>query len=150
MLTEAQYHGAASDPYSWSNLTLIQCFSASTGLMIGMSMTDRNLRRLLRALHQTQLRERQYVILKEPEVPTFRPGEEETIHERAEVYKGRFEGSGLKTGPKGRREITSILKELIRQEKTMAEMSLASMGVTPLWVKGFDEVPVLVEAVWRG
>src|SRR5439155_7610347 len=57
MLTEAQYHGAASDPYSWSNLTLIQCFSASTGLMVGMSMTDRNLRRLLHALHSTQLSE---------------------------------------------------------------------------------------------
>jgi hypothetical protein len=147
MLTEAQYHGAASDPYSWSNLTLIQCFSATTGLVIGMSMTDRNLRRLLHALHQTQLRERQYVILKEPEVPAMSTCDQQEVHERAVTYSERFAGSGLKKGNQMGEDMQQILAELIRQEKTMAEKSFASIGVTPLWVKDYDEIPVLVEAV---
>jgi hypothetical protein len=147
MLTEAQYHGAASDPYSWSNLTLIQCFSASTGLIIGMSMTDRNLRRLLHALHRTQLSEKQYVILKEPEAPIMNACEIQEVDERAIIYARRFAGSGLKKGNKPGKEMQEILQELLRQEKTMAQMALVSMGVTPLWVPDYAEIPVIVEAV---
>jgi len=147
MLTEAQYHGAASDPYSWSNLTLIQCFSATTGLMIGMSMTDRNLRRLLHALHQTQLRERQYVIFE-----GARSAGDEHLRSTGSPRAGSdlfgaICGFGLKKGNQMGEDMQQILAELIRQEKTMPEKSFASMGVTPLWVKDYDEIPVLVEAV---
>lgn len=34
---EQQYHAAAHSPYSWSNLSQIQCLSSSVGLMIGLS-----------------------------------------------------------------------------------------------------------------
>ena len=146
MLTEAQYHGAASDPYSWSNLTLIQCFSASTGLMIGMSMADRNLRRLLHALHRTQLSEKQYVILKKPEAPVMNNCDLQEVNARAVTYAKRFAGSGIKKGDT-LHKMQAILEELVRQEKTMAESALASMGVTPLWVEHYAEIPVIVEAV---
>jgi len=147
MLTEAQYHGAASDPYSWSNLTLIQCFSASTGLMVGMSMTDRNLRRLLHALHSTQLSEKQYVILKEPEAPIMNNCDIREAKARAVTYAQRFAGSGLKKGNKPGKAMQAILEELVRQEKTMAQKALVSMGVTPVWVRQHTEIPVIVEAV---
>jgi len=147
MLTEAQYHSAASDPYSWSNLTLIQCFAASTGLMIGMSMTDRNLRRLLYALHRTQLREKQYVILKAPEVPTMTDCDILEVDERARTHAQRFPGSGLKKANKTEKDMPDLLRELVRQEKIMAEDALVSMGVTPLWVQQYDDIPVIVEAV---
>jgi SIR2-like domain len=146
MLTEAQYHGAASDPYSWSNLTLIQCFSASTGLMIGMSMADRNLRRLLHALHRTQLSEKQYVILKKPEAPMMNNCDLQEVTARAVTYANRFAGSGIKKGDT-LQKMQGILEELVRQEKMMAEKTLASMGVTPLWVEEHNEIPVIVEAV---
>jgi hypothetical protein len=148
MLTEAQYHGAASDPYSWSNLTLIQCFSASTGLMIGMSMTDRNLRRLLHALKRTQLSERQYVILKQPQAPNIKRGEIGDIHARAITYAHRFAHSGIKKGGRpAAKAIRAIVEELLRQEQTMATKSFDSLGVTPLWVRDHSEIPVIVEAV---
>lgn len=147
MLTEAQYHGAASGPYSWSNLTLIQCFSASIGLMIGMSMTDRNLRRLLHALHSTQLREKQYVILKEPEAPIMNKCDIREVGERARTYAQRFAGSGIKKGNKPGKAMQRILEELVRQEKMMAEKTLANMGVTPVWVRQYPEIPVIVDAV---
>jgi hypothetical protein len=149
MLTEAQYHGAASDPYSWSNMTMIQCFSASTGLMIGMSMTDRNLRRLLHALNRTQLSTKQYVILKTPEPPLMSKCDIEEVNARAVKYAQRFAGSGRKQGGKPGRAMQAILHELVRQEKTIAEMALGRMGVEPIWVQRHEEVPVLVEAVGR-
>ena len=37
LFTEEQYHGAANDPYSWSNLCQIQCLSSTVGLMIGLA-----------------------------------------------------------------------------------------------------------------
>lgn len=147
VLTEAQYHGAASDPYSWSNLTLIQCFSASTGLMIGMSMTDRNLRRLLSALSRTQLRENQYALLKEPEVPSLTECDVADVNSRATAYLMRFAGSGVKKTGKLPKAMQEILAELVRQEKAMTVKSLASLGVTPLWVREYAEIPLIVEAV---
>lgn len=147
VLTEAQYHRAASDSYSWSNLTLIQCFSASTGLMIGMSMTDRNLRRLLHALNSTQLRQQQYVILKQPEVPTMSRCDIREVNARAITYAQRFAHSGVKKGNKPAKAMKAILKELLRQEKTITERSLDSIGVTPVWVESHPEISVIVEAV---
>ena len=146
MLTEAQYHGAASDPYSWSNLTLIKCFSASTGLMIGMSLTDRNLRRLLHALHLTQLREKQYLILKRPEPPKMTQCDIQEVDKSAREYADRFLGSGIKTGDPGQK-MRTILEELVRQGEDMARDALTSMSVTPLWVQHHKDIPVIVEAV---
>lgn len=149
LLTEAHYHGAASDPYSWSNLTLLQCFSASTGLMVGMSMTDRNLRRLLHALSTTQLRREMYVILREPKVPTMTTCDVDAVQEKAGEYAARFSGSGLKRGGKPAHKMQMILQELVAQEKAMAEKTFGAMGVTPLWVRDYPEIPVILEAIRR-
>lgn len=45
VFTEDEYHQAALDPYSWSNIVQLQAMSNCTGLMVGLSMTDRNIRR---------------------------------------------------------------------------------------------------------
>jgi len=147
MLTEAQYHGAANDPYSWSNLTLIQCFSTSSGLMVGMSMADRNLRRLLHALQRTPLRKRQYVFLKEPDVPIMTPCDRDHVAKQAQEYLESFQGSGIKHHHNLQEDMEYILNELVRQEKSMAMSAMDEMGVTPLWVNDYSEIPVILNAI---
>ena len=110
-------------------------------------MTDRNLRRLLHALHSTQLREKQYVILKEPGAPIMNDCDIKEVNATAVKYSQRFAGSGLKKGNKLGKAMQAILMELVRQEKTMTEKTLATLGVTPLWVQQYSEIPVIVEAI---
>jgi hypothetical protein len=147
LLTEAQYHAAASDPYSWSNLTLIQCFSSSTGLMVGLSMTDRNLRRLLYALSQTQLRQDVYLVLKKPQEPRMTPCDIDLVNENAAKYAQQFSEYGVKKQDRAAEEIQEILRQLVRQEEEMTKGVLERFGVTVIWVDDYPEVPVLLEAL---
>ena len=146
LLTESQYHKAASDPYSWE-LTLIQCFSSSIGLMVGMSMTDRNLRRLLYALSQTQLRQDVYLVLKNPEEPRMTCCDIKLINENAAKYAEQFSDYGLKKDTKAAEEIQEISRELVGHEKSMTKKVLKRFGVKVIWVDDYEEVPVIVEAL---
>ncbi len=49
VIAESDYHGEYSEPHSWSNLVQLREFTRSTCIFIGLSMTDPNLRRLLRS-----------------------------------------------------------------------------------------------------
>jgi hypothetical protein len=55
VFTEEQYHLAAQDDYSWANLVQLQAMSTSVGLMVGLSLSDRNMRRLLDAVNKPPL-----------------------------------------------------------------------------------------------
>lgn len=48
ILAESDYQQEAAEPYSWSNLVQTQAFCNSVCVFVGTSMTDPNLRRLLR------------------------------------------------------------------------------------------------------
>lgn len=49
ILTESDYFRASVEPYSWGNLVQSKALSNSTCVFVGTSMTDPNLRRMLRA-----------------------------------------------------------------------------------------------------
>src|SRR5262249_4087962 len=67
VLTEEHYHREAADPYSWANLVQLGAMSRSTGLTIGLSLSDPNLRRLLDAAGRAPVRPEIYGILPKPE-----------------------------------------------------------------------------------
>ena len=70
VFSEEAYHTQFIDPYSWSNLVQLYKYMENTCLLIGLSITDPNLRRLLdiskRKNSSTQLRH--YIIKKKPSV----------------------------------------------------------------------------------
>ena len=49
ILTESDYHFESTIPYSWANIVQTRFLSDSTCIFIGLSMTDPNIRRLLRS-----------------------------------------------------------------------------------------------------
>lgn len=96
IFTEEQYHLAAQDAYSWSNLVQLQCMSSSTGLMVGLSLSDRNMRRLLDAVMKTPLNSENYALIQEPKWKQPSDDELDQIHYRAIDYLEKFRNSGVK------------------------------------------------------
>lgn len=60
VFSEDEYHAEYSDPYKWSNMTQMNLLGRHTGLFVGLSMEDPNIRRLLEVTH------RQY-----PDIPNY-------------------------------------------------------------------------------
>ena len=134
VFTEQQYHTAAHSPYSWSNLSQIQCLTSSTGLIVGLSLSDRNMRRLLDAVRVTPLHKPQFAILEQPRWQEPKKSELDQIHKRAIRYLDRFAKSGAKTKGSNRvEEMLGIFHELNSFEEANYTMMLKALGITPIW-----------------
>jgi|SRR5271157_1197004 len=174
VFTEDQYHLTAQDSYSWSNLVQIQAMSSSVGLMIGLSLSDRNMRRLLDAVGQAPVGARNYAILNRPSWTSPKDYSLDEIHEKAIDYISRFTASGVKPKygteevmyskpnvkssrpdmksvaggpddePRYRYEIRGILKEVERFDSEQQEDVLWQLGVQPIWYDDYQEIPQII------
>jgi len=52
VFSEDEYHTEYSDPYRWSNMTMINQLGRCSGLFVGLSLQDPNLRRLIDVTHR--------------------------------------------------------------------------------------------------
>jgi hypothetical protein len=147
MFTEAQYHSAANDPYSWSNLCQIQSMSSSEGLMIGLSLTDSNMRRLLSALQKTPLRKSIFALLKRLEWPEPSSEELDAIHERARQYLEKFERSGVKAKDGRNDQMLEIIKAVNQHEQASQTQMLENFGITPIWYDEHEKLPAILDSI---
>src|SRR5215213_2004346 len=63
VFSEDEYHTEYSDPYRWSNMTMINQLGRYSGLFVGLSLQDPNLRRLLDVTHRQYPEITNYAIL---------------------------------------------------------------------------------------
>jgi len=150
VFTEAQYHAAANDPYSWSNLCQIQCMSSSVGLRVGLSLTDSSMRRLLNALKITPLRKPSFALLKKPQWPIPDASELDAIHSRAQQYREKLEGSGVKTDMRRNEEMLKIIEMVNKNEQTAHAKMLEELGINPIWFEEYDQVPGILDSILAG
>ena len=66
VFSEEGYHALQSDFYSWSNLVQINALRENVAVLIGLSVTDPNLRRLLSIFAQRNNDCKHFVLLKRP------------------------------------------------------------------------------------
>ena len=143
-----RYSGACPGAvHSWSDLIQLKYLAESTGLMVGLSLTDRNMRRLLNALRRARIRSENYVLLQRPQ--WLQPNHEDLrqIHIEAEQFMVKFAGSGVPP----RAERFPIMEEVIRRverfdQKQQTKM-LRELNVEPIWYENHDEVPGLLAQV---
>lgn len=151
VFTEEQYHLAAHNPYAWANLVQIQSMSRTVGLMIGLSLSDRNMRRLLDAIVQLPHRPANYVLLRLPHGKQPSNEELNAIHQKAIQYRERFEKSGIKRGGvKGtewRHQIRGIVREVERLDIDQQTFVLNQLGIKPIWYKEHNEIPELISQI---
>ncbi|MBC7909771.1 MAG: SIR2 family protein [Pyrinomonadaceae bacterium] len=148
VFTEEQYYLAAQNAYSWSNLTQIKHLSNSVGLMIGLSVTDRNMRRLLDALKKTPLTPENYVILQKPQWPApDKNCDLKRIDEKAKLYSDRFRKSGRKTDEKKYTQIEEIIAGVEESDFHEQQVLLEKLGVYPIWYTNHAEVPAIIKSI---
>jgi SIR2-like domain len=63
VFSEDEYHAEYSDPYRWSNMTQISMLGRYTGLFVGLSLEDPNIRRLIDVTHRQYPEAHNYAIL---------------------------------------------------------------------------------------
>ncbi|HEY7187497.1 MAG TPA: SIR2 family protein [Vicinamibacterales bacterium] len=63
VFSEDEYHTEYSDPYRWSNMTMINQLGRCSGLFVGLSLQDPNLRRLIDVTHRQYPDVANYAIL---------------------------------------------------------------------------------------
>jgi hypothetical protein len=147
IFTEEQYHLAAHNAYSWSNLVQIQCMSGSVGMMIGLSLTDRNMRRLLDAIQKTPLLSENYVLLQKREWKKPEEADLEQIDTKAKKYYKRFEESGIKTDERVFRDIKQIISQVEESDIGDEEAILEELGVYPIWYNDHEEIPTILNEI---
>ena len=154
IFTEEQYHEATNAVYSWSNIVQIRGLSSSTGLMVGLSLSDRNIRRLLHALRRSPVPAMCFAVLQRPTWRQPHDHEEAEVDQMArDLYdKAKASGSPLPPdyGVKGQdwqRQVGRILNQAQLVATDQHERVLRELGVTPIWYDQHDEVPEILSRI---
>lgn len=164
VFTEEEYNAAASDPYSWSNLVQLREMSSSVGLMVGLSLADRNIRRLLDALALSPVQARIYAVLKRPRKLKPDQTQVDGIDEAARKLLKKYKEAGIKsramsTKKKGyermseknedqyNREIRGILnavEDLAVEQETNV---MRTLGIIPIWYDNHADIPDILKEI---
>jgi len=154
VLSEDQYNRAAQDPYTWQNLVQMQALSETISVMVGLSLTDRNLRRILDNLRAMPRRNRSYALLKRP--PAWDIGNEEVaaiLKEMKERVRTGFEfgydeqAVALLDRPAVHERIVSTIRDLQSLDLRRQEETVMELGVTVIWYESHEDVAKILGSI---
>jgi hypothetical protein len=142
ILGEDDYNNLMNDSNNWANLVQITTLASTTNLMIGLSLADRNLRRILDITSkQSFVMHPTYIFLKRPQKIIFEPGEVDQIHQDAIKLLEKWSmGGGVKTEKRMPDQLEQILNGILDNEYENNNRMLEEMKVTPIWVDEFDDI----------
>lgn len=126
VFSEEGYHRLFGDPYSWTNLIQLSLLRDATCLMIGLSLSDPNLRRLLEVSAKRNERFYHYAILRRMNVDAFVRDKAGNI-----VMKAR----------------SSAVERFLTVHHQIQEDLFAELGVKIIWIENFDEIPAIITAI---
>ncbi len=124
VFSEESYHVLLSDPFSWSNIVQVNALRESTCLLIGLSVTDPNLRRLLDTAKQRGGVPKHYVFMERVS---------------AESFDLSVDGS-LPTRPE-------VIEELLLAHHGLLEKSYRDLGLNIIWVEQHEDIPALLNSI---
>ena len=127
VFSEEGYHKLLSDSFSWSNIVQLNSLRESTCLLIGLSLTDPNLRRLLDTAAQKTRSSgpRHYVFLKRL------AGDSLGFHEGDSALR------------------SEVVQEVVSAHHNLLDKSYRDLGLNVVWVEQYEEIPHLLRRIRR-
>ena len=98
VFSEDEYHAEYSDPYKWSNMLQMSLLGRYSGLFVGLSLEDPNIRRLIDVTHKQYPENINYAILprKVPNDPSKRSSDSVMRNLFENVESSSFDKIGVK------------------------------------------------------
>lgn len=150
IFSEESYHKAAQNAYYWGNMVQMQNLANNTGLMIGLSLSDRNIRRILSALMTAPIATDNYIILKREQPTTPRHGDRdmEFIREKASKYLKTFSGASMKSvGERQDDFISSVIEKIMISDEEKFKEDFKELGLHLIQVDEYDEIGEIINKI---
>lgn len=130
VFSEEGYHQIYSEAYHWSNLVQLNKLRENNCLMVGLSMTDPNLRRLLDISARNIEKTKHFAFMKRITSESF-------CYENATALK------------KKKQIISSIssAKEFLDRHHSLNEELMKELGVEVIWYEDYDQIPIILEQI---
>lgn len=126
VFSEEGYHRLFEDPYSWSNLVQLGLLRDATAMMIGLSLTDPNLRRLLEVSAKRNERFYHYAILPRLNIDKF---------------------TTANCGESAIRTRLTAIEQFLSVHHQIQEDLFAELRVKIIWIENFTEIATLVSSI---
>lgn len=141
IFSEDDYNNLFNNPNNWANFVQINSLSSSTNLMIGLSLNDRNLRRILDITSSQPFRSQTYIFLKKAQPVHFTPEEIVLIDQQAQDLLTKWQGGGGTKGPNQyARQIEQILNGVFKNDTYSSTRVLEMFKITPIWVEDYGDI----------
>jgi hypothetical protein len=124
VFSEEGYHHIYTDAYHWSNLVQLNSFRENNCLMIGLSMTDPNLRRLLDISARSIEKSKHYTFMKRLSLENF-------CYEKDKTLIDNISGA----------------TKFLNIHHTLTEELMKELGVTIIWYEDYDDIPAILEKI---
>jgi hypothetical protein len=124
VFSEEGYHLMYSDSYHWSNLVQLSNLRDNHCLMVGLSMTDPNLRRLLDISSRNSDKTRHFAFLKRITIENFVNKENKKVIDN-----------------------TDSAQKFLDRHHNLNEEIMRELGVSIIWYTGYDEIPEILRQI---
>lgn len=129
VFAEEGYHQVYSDPYHWSNLVQLNGLQGNTCLMVGLSMADPNLRRLLDISARNTERTSHFAFMK-------RITDESFCYDTDKDGKKHKAISNIKSG-----------SVFLQHHHALNEELMKELGVKVIWYEKYEEIPEMLGSI---
>ncbi|BBN54765.1 hypothetical protein TRE132_28900 [Pseudomonas chlororaphis subsp. aurantiaca] len=128
VFSEEGYHLIYRDAYHWSNLVQLNSLKETSCLMIGLSLTDPNLRRLLEIASKSIEKPKHYAFMRRLTSKKFKSGDR---------------GHPLKIP-------SSVIDRFLDRHHSTNEELMRELGVTLIWYEEYDDIPKILNRIREG
>ncbi|GEQ73215.1 hypothetical protein CTTA_0220 [Comamonas testosteroni] len=123
VFSEEGYHKIYNESYHWSNLIQLNNLKENSCLMIGLSLTDPNLRRLLEIARKSTENAKHFAFMRRVDENKFIEGSEDLVNGQKEV------------------------KKFLINHHALNEQVMQELGVNIIWFEDFDDIPEIIKQI---
>jgi hypothetical protein len=149
IFSEDQYNRVFQDDRYWGNVVQMNQLTNDIGLMIGLSLSDRNTRRILDSILNQPIRSDNFILIQNPKSRNgeFTNQAIEEIDNLARKSLDKFNKAGIKKGGKAFSEIRSIMNKVYEYDRLEFHKGFESLGLSVITYDDHEEIPDVLNRI---